>query len=191
MPSKGWKRSASFGEKEDSPQEGEAKKRKIAVDGSIVSMPSRLASFPSLGSGYSSCQSASRHFSGGADQLTGPNSEVVQDAGGRGKPNFYQVVFQKIVQAHVEEQPKQEEYRERMIFEHNKRDEEDTDTERGNDGSEDGTGDGFQHFEDNTFVGSDESEFGSEDYPWWARLLDSRSYYVEQNRMILCEIFFC
>ena len=88
----------------------------------------------------------------------------MQDAGGRGKLNIYRDVFQTIVQAHVEEQLKQEECREDMIFEHSKRDDEDTDIESGNDSSEDGAGDGFQHFEDNTFVKSDESESGSENY---------------------------
>jgi hypothetical protein len=170
MPSKGWKRSVSFSEEEDSPQEGEAKKRKTAGYKALLSTPSHLASFPSLDSGYPSA--SQRHGIPSVELMKAWESildqvdwsEVMQDAGGRGKPNIYRDVFQTVVQAHVEEQLKQEECREDMIFEHSKRDDEDTDTESGNDSSEDGAGDGFQHFEDNTFVESDESEFGSEDY---------------------------
>lgn len=52
MPSKGSERSVSFSEQDDSPQEGEAKKRKIAGEGEILSTPPHLANFPSLDSGY-------------------------------------------------------------------------------------------------------------------------------------------
>ncbi len=170
MPSKGWKRSVSFSEEENSSQKGEAKKRKTAEYKALLSTPSHLASFSSLDSEYPSA--SQRHgipsmklmkaWESILDQVDW--SEVMQDAEGREKLNIYRDVFQTIVQAHVEEQLKQEECREDMIFEHSKRDDEDTDTESGNDSSENGAEDGFQHFEDNTFVKSDESEFGSEDY---------------------------
>jgi len=67
------------------------------------------------------------------------------------------------VHSHIEELLKQEEYGKAMKIELGKRDDEDTDTESGNDSSE-GGGDGFRHLEDNTFLESDESGFGSEDY---------------------------
>ena len=54
------------------------------------------------------------------------------------------------MQAHVEEQLKQKECREDMIFEHSKHEDEDTNTESGNGSSENGAGDGFQHFHDYT-----------------------------------------
>ncbi len=54
------------------------------------------------------------------------------------------------MQAHVEEQLKQKECKEDMIFEHCKQEDEDTNTESGNDSSENGAGDGFQHFQDYT-----------------------------------------
>jgi len=170
MPSKGWKRSVSFSEEENSSQEEEAKKRKTAGYKALLSTPSHLASFSSLDSEYSSV--SQRHgipsmklmkaWEFILDQVDW--SEVMQDAEEREKLNIYRDVFQTIVQVHVEEQLKQEECREDMIFEHSKRDDENIDTESGNDSSENGAGDGFQHFEDNTFVKSDESEFGSEDY---------------------------
>ena len=170
MPSKGWKRSVSFSEEENSSQEGEAKKRKTAGYKALLSTSSHLASFSSLDPEYPSA--SQRHGIPSMKLMKAWESildqvdwfEVMQDAEGREKLNIYRDVFQTIVQAHVEEQLKQEECREDMIFEHSKRDDEDTDTESGNDSSENGVGDGFQHFEDNTFVKSDESEFGSEDY---------------------------
>ncbi len=88
----------------------------------------------------------------------------MQNAEGREKLNIYRDVFQTIVQAHVDEQLKQEECRKDIDSEYSKRDDEDIGTESGNDSSEDGAEDGFQHFEDNIFVKSDESEFESEDY---------------------------
>ena len=54
MPSKRWKRSVSFSEEEDFPQDGEAKKRKTAGYKALLSTPSHLASFPSLDSEYPS-----------------------------------------------------------------------------------------------------------------------------------------
>ncbi len=51
LPSKGGKRSVSFSEQDDSPQEGEAKKRKIIREGGTLSTPPYLASFPLLESG--------------------------------------------------------------------------------------------------------------------------------------------
>ncbi len=129
MPSKDLKRSVSFGEEEDSPQEGEANKRKVMATGHSISPAELMKAWESI-----------------LDQIDW--SEVVQDVGGRGKPNIYRDVFQTIVQAHIEED--------------NKEGDEDTDTESGND-SEDGAADGSQRIED-TFVESDESESGSEDY---------------------------
>lgn len=167
VPSKGWKRSVSFSEEEDSPQEGEAKKRKTAGYKALLSTPSHLASFPSLDSGYP--PASQRHGIPSVELMKAWESildqvdwsEVMQDAGGRGKPNIYRDVFQTIVQSHVEEQLEQEECRE---DEHSKRDEKDSDTESRNDSNEDSARNGFHHFEDNIFVESDKSGFGSEDY---------------------------
>ena len=88
----------------------------------------------------------------------------MQNAEEREKFNIYRDVFQTIVQAHVEKQLKQEECRKDIIFEHSKRDDEDIDIENKNDSSENGAENGFQHFENNIFVKSDENEFESEDY---------------------------
>ena len=88
----------------------------------------------------------------------------MQNAKKREKFNIYRDVFQTIVQAHVEKQLKQEECRKDMIFEHSKRDDENIDIESGNDSSENGVENGFQHFENNIFVKSDESESESENY---------------------------
>ena len=52
MPSRGYKRSVSFNEQDNSPQEGEAKKLKIVREKGILSMPPDLASFPALESRY-------------------------------------------------------------------------------------------------------------------------------------------
>jgi len=89
---------------------------------------------------------------------------VVQEAGGREKPNTYRNIFKMIVHSHIEKMLNQEEYGKDMKIELGKRDDEDTDTESRNDSSEKGGGDGFRYFEDNTFLESDESGCGSEDY---------------------------
>lgn len=52
MLSKGCKRSVSFNEEDDSPQEGEAKKLKNTGEKGILSMPPDLASFSALESRY-------------------------------------------------------------------------------------------------------------------------------------------
>lgn len=90
-------------------------------------------------------------------------SEVEQEAEGRENPDIYRDVLRKIVESHIEELLKQEESGKDVKIEPGKRDE-DTDTESGNDSSEEGGGDGFPYFEDNTFLESDESGCGSEDY---------------------------
>ncbi len=169
MPSKGGKRSISFSEQDDSPQEGEAKKCKIAGEGGTLSTPPYLASFPS--SLESGCP-PSRHrvispvelkkaWGSILDQVDW--SEVVQEAEGRENADIYRDVFRKIVESHITRLLKQEEYGKDMEIEFGKQDE-DTDTESGNDSSEEGGGDGFRHFEDDTFLESDESGCGSEDY---------------------------
>ena len=170
MPSKGCKRSVSFNEQDDSPQEGEAKKLKITREKGILSMPPDLASFPALESRY---PPANQHrvippvelmkaWELILDQVDW--SEVVQEAGGRENPDTYRDVFKTIVHSHIEELLKQEEYGKDMKIEFGKRGDEDTDTESGNDSSEEGGGDGFRYFEDNTFLESDEGGCGSEDY---------------------------
>ena len=63
--------------------------------------------------------------------------------------------------SHFEELLKQEEYRKDINIELGERDDKDTGTESGNNSSEDGGGDGFRHLEDNTFLESDESGYGS------------------------------
>jgi len=169
MPSKGGKRSVSFSELDDSPQEGEAKKRKIAGEGGTLSTPPYLASFPSsLESGCPPSRyrvippvELKRAWESVLDQVDW--SEVVQEAEGRENPDIYRDVFRKIVESHIEELLKQEESGKDMKIELGKRDE-DTDTESGNDSSEDGGGDGFRDFEDNTFLESEECGYGSEDY---------------------------
>ena len=170
MPSKGCKRSGSFSKQDNSSQEGEAKRLKIAGEGEIPDTPPYLASFPSFESG---CPPANHYriippmelmkaWESIFDQVDW--SEVMQEAGGREKPDTYRNVFKTIVYSHIEEQLKQEEYRKDMEIELGKLDNEDTDTESGNDSSEDGDGDSFRHSEDNTFLESDESGYGSEDY---------------------------
>jgi len=170
LPSKGGKRSVSFSEQDDSPREGEAKKRKIAGEGGILSTPPYLASFPSLESRYPPASQyrvippvrLMKAWESILDQIDW--SKVVQEAGGREKPDTYRNVFKTIVHSHIEELLKQEDYGNDMKIELGKRDDRDTDTESGNDSSEDGDGDGFRHLEDNTFLESDESGYGSEDY---------------------------
>jgi len=46
LPSKGGKRSVSFSEQDDSPQGGEAKKRKITGEGGTLSTPPYRPAFP-------------------------------------------------------------------------------------------------------------------------------------------------
>jgi len=89
---------------------------------------------------------------------------VVQEAEEREKLDAYRNVFKTIVHSHIEGLLKQEEYRKDMKIELDKRDDKNTDTESGNDSSEDDGEDGFRHLEDNTFLESDESDYGSEDY---------------------------
>jgi len=89
---------------------------------------------------------------------------VVQEAKGIEKPNTYRNVFKTIVHSHIEELLKQEEYEKAMKIELSKLDNEDIDTKSGNDTSEKGGANDFRHLEDNTFLESDESGFGSEDY---------------------------
>ena len=170
LPSKGGKRSVSFSEQDDSPQEGEAKKRKIAVEGGILSTPPYLTNFPSLESRYPPASQyrvippveLMKTWESILNQIDW--SKVVQEAEGRENPNTYRNIFKTIVHSHIEEMLKQEENGKDMKIELGKRDDEDTDTESGNDSSEEGGGDGFRYFEDNTFLESDESGCGSEDY---------------------------
>ena len=169
IPSKGGKRSISFREQDDSPQEGEAKKRKIAGEGGTLSTPPYLASFPS--SPESGCPPSryrvispvelKKAWGSILDQVDW--SEVVQEAEGRENANIFRDVFKTIVHSHIEELLKQKEYGKTMKIKLGKLNHEDTDTESGNDCSE-GGGDDFRHLEDNTFLESDESGFGSEDY---------------------------
>ena len=91
-------------------------------------------------------------------------SKVVQEAGGIEKPDIYRNIFKTIVHSHIEELLKQEEYGKAMKIELGKLNDEDTDTESGNDTSEEGGGGDFRHLKDNTFLESDESGLGSEDY---------------------------
>ncbi len=157
LPIKGGKRSVSFSEQDDSPREGEAKKRRIAGEEGILSTQPYLASFPSLESRYPPASQyrvippveLMKAWESALDQIDW--SKVVQEAGGIEKPDTYRDVFKTIVHSHIEELLKQE-------------DDEDTNTESGNDTSEEGGGDDFRHLEDNTFLESDESGFGSEDY---------------------------
>lgn len=170
MPSKGGKRSVSFSEQDDSPQEGEAKKRKIARDREILSTPPYLASFPSLDSGYPLISQygdippveLTKAWESILDRVDW--SEVVEDAGGTEKPDVYRDVFKTIVESHIRGLLKQVELSKDRNIGFGKGDDEDTDTESGNDSSEDGGGDGFRHFEDNAFLESEESGDGSEDY---------------------------
>jgi hypothetical protein len=170
LPIKGGKRSVSFSEQDDSPREGEAKKRKIAGEEGILSTQPYLASFPSLESRYPPASQYSvippvalmKVWESTLDQIDW--SKVVQEAGGIEKPDTYRNVFKTIVHSHIEELLKQEEYGKAMKIELGKLDDEDADTESGNDTSEEGGGDDFRHLEDNTFLESDESGFGSEDY---------------------------
>ena len=167
MPSNGRKRSISSSEDDDCTWEGKSKKRKIAGDGGTLRRPPRLASFPSFDSKYPPANQyriispveLMKVWESILDQVDW--SEVLQEAGGREKPQIYRDVFKTIVHSHIEEQ-KQEQYRKDMTFELSKRGDEDTDTENGNDSSEDGGG--FRHFDDNAFLESDESGYGSEDY---------------------------
>lgn len=95
MPSKRCKRSISFSEQDDSPQEGEAKKRKIAIDKEILSTPPYLASFPSLDSEYPLISQYDDIFlvelmeawGSVLDQVDW--SEVVDNVAGREKPEVY------------------------------------------------------------------------------------------------------
>jgi len=84
-------------------------------------------------------------------------SKVVQEAGGRGKPDTYRYVFKTIVHSHIEELMKQEHDGKDMRIELSERDDEVADTDTGNYSSEDGNGDGFRHLMDNTFLESNES----------------------------------
>ena len=169
LPSKGGRRSVSFSEQDDSSQEGEAKKRKIAGEGGTLSTPPCLASFPSsLESGCPPSRyrvippvELKKAWESILDQVDW--SEVVQEAEGRENPDIYRDVFRKIVESHIAKLLKQGEYGKDMEIELGKQDE-DTDTESGNDSSEEGGGDGFRYFENNTFLESDESGCGSEDY---------------------------
>ncbi len=116
LPSKGGKRSVLFSEQDDSPQEGEAKKRKITREGGTLSTPPYLASFPSLESGS---PPASRYrvispvelmkaWELILDQVDW--SEVVQEVEGRENPDIYRDIFRKIVESHITKLLKQEEY---------------------------------------------------------------------------------
>ena len=170
LPSNGVKRSVSFSEQDDSAREGEAKKRKIAGEGGILSTPPYLASFPSLESRYPPASQyrvippveLMKTWERILDQIDW--SKVVQETGGREKPNTYRNIFNTIVQSHIVKMLKQEGYGKDIKIKFGKRDDEDTDTESGNDSSKEGGGNGFRHFEDNTFLESDESGCGSEDY---------------------------
>ena len=159
------KRSISSSEQDDSAQEGEAKKRKIAGDGGVLSTPSYLASFSSFNSKYSPASRAippvelMKAWESILDQVDWP--EVMQEAGGREKP--YREIFTTIVHSHIEELLNQEEHGKDTNIELGKRDE-DNDTESGDNSSEEGCGGGFRHFEDKTFLESDGSGYGSEDY---------------------------
>lgn len=107
MPSKRCKRSFSFSEEDDCPQEGEAKKRKIATYKEILSTPPYLASFPSIDSGYPlisqyddiSPVELMKAWESILDQVD--CSEVVENAGGREKPDLYRDVFKTIVESHI------------------------------------------------------------------------------------------
>jgi hypothetical protein len=170
LPSKGGKRSVSFSEQDDSPWEGEAKKRKIAGEGGILSTPPYLANLPSLESRYPPASQyrviplieLMKAWESILDQIDW--SKVVQDAGARENPDIYRDVFKMIVESHIEELLKQEGCSKDINIEFGKRDDEDTETESGNDSSEDSGGDGFRHLEDNAFLESDGTEYGSEDY---------------------------
>ena len=162
MPNKRSERSVSSSEQDDSPQEGEAKKRKIAGEGEIRSTPPHLANFPSLDSGYSLVNQYGgiplvelmKAWESILDQVDW--SEVVQDAGGREKPHVYRDVFKMIVESHIGGLLKQNERSKDINIEFGKRDDEDTDTDSGEDA--------FRQFEDNKFLESDESGYGSENY---------------------------
>jgi hypothetical protein len=100
----------------------------------------------------------SQQLAASASQL-GDNARSFKDSTRKRVANF----FRKIVESHIEELLKQEEYGKDMKIGLGKQDEH-TDTESGNDSSEEGGGDGFRNFEDDTFLESDESGYGSEDY---------------------------
>lgn len=102
MPSKGCKRSVSFNEQDDSPQEGEAKKLKITGEKGILSMPPDLASFPAFESRY---PPANQHrvippvelmkaWELILDQVDW--SEVVQEAGGRETPTPIEMSLKRL-----------------------------------------------------------------------------------------------
>jgi len=88
---------------------------------------------------------------------------VVQEAEGRENPDIYRDIFRKIVESHIAKLLKQEEYGKDMKIGFGKQDK-DTDTKSRNDSNKEDSRDGFQHFEDDTFLESDESGCGSEDY---------------------------
>ena len=155
------KRSVSFNDHDDSPQEGEAKRLKITGERGILSMPPDLTSFLSLESRYLPNQyrviplvELMKAWELILDQVDW--SEVVQKAEGRESPDTYRDVFRTIMHSYVEELLKQEKYRKDIKIELG--DDENGDTESENDSSEDGDG------EDNTLLESDESGYGSEDY---------------------------
>lgn len=66
--------------------------------------------------------------------------------------------------SHIKELLKQEEYGKAIKIEVGKLDNKDTETESRNDTSKEGGRDDFRYLEDNTFLESDKSGFGSEDY---------------------------
>ncbi len=109
MPSKGCKRSISVSEQDDSPQEGEAKKRKIAGEGQILRTPPYLATFPSLESRYPPASQyrvippveLMKGWKSILDQINW--SKVVEEAGVREKPDTYRNIFKTIVHSHIKE----------------------------------------------------------------------------------------
>ena len=110
IPSKGCKRSGSFSKQDNSSQEGEAKRLKIA-GGGIPGTPPYLASFPSLESGCpANCyriippMELMKAWESIFDQVDW--SEVMQEAGGREKLDIYRNVFKMIFYSHIEEQLK-------------------------------------------------------------------------------------
>ena len=124
------------------------KNRKIGTDREL-STPPYLASLSSVDSGsplitqYSDIPPVElmKAWESILDQVDW--SEMVENGGGRERPDINLSKDRNI--------------------EFGKGDDGDIDAESGNDNKED-SGDGFRHFEDNTFLESEESVYGSEEY---------------------------
>ncbi len=88
----------------------------------------------------------------------------MQKARKREKSNAYRNVFKTIVYSHIKKLLKQEKYEKDMKIELDKRDDKNINIKNKNDSNKNDGENDFRHLENNTFLESDESKYGSENY---------------------------